>query len=123
MKKKNIIVFGLFSLILLGVLMFTPTLGWNRYYPYEINLMTGQRFYSPDDRECFITYSGKADSTFIISEVIVFWSGFGQGVTTIEYRVHVGDHIYVFGGLGRMYEVVRGSSDNIVLERIGDSSW
>lgn len=126
MEKRTIIAFGLLGLILLGVLMFAPAkLGGSgySYYPHKINLMTGQRFHSPDDRECFITYSGKDDSTFIISEVIVFWSGFGQGVTTIEYRVHVGDHIYVFGGLGRMYEVVRGSSDNIVLERVGDSSW
>ncbi len=126
MKKRIIIAFGLLGLILLGVLMFAPAKLGGRvyYYPLKINLMIGQRFHSPDDRECFITYSGKDDSTFIISEVIVFWSGFGQGVTIIEYRLHVGDKIYVGGSLyGRMYEVVRGSSDNIVLERVGDSSW
>lgn len=128
MKKRTIIAFGLLSIILLGVLMFIPTkLEGSGYsdYPREINLMIGQRFYMPDNTDRYITdryitFSGKDDSTFIISEAIVCESRFGQGMTTIEYRLHFGDKIWVFGGLGRMYRAVRGSSYIIVLEMVGD---
>ncbi len=120
MKKRIVVALGLLSL-LLGVFILVPKTGGSRYYPHDINLMTGQRFYSPDDRDRFITYSGEDDSTtFIISEIVVSKSGFGLGMITIEYRVRVGDNIWIFGDVhGRLYRVIRGSSDNIVLVMVG----